>query len=340
MKKYIWRFLIVLLISAAIIFYLFNRSATAFSEKKAYFFIPSDSAQLSYVMENLEKKGILKSTQLFEWLAGRTDYATKVKPGKYKIDRGMSQAEVLRLLLSGKQEPVKFVINKFRTKEDFARFAARHLECDSLGIMQYLESPDSLRTYGLDSNTAMTMIIPNTYSFFWNTSVTKLFKKLYNEKEVFWNDDRRKKASQLGLTNEEVYILASIVEEETNKNDEKPIVASVYLNRLNKGMALGADPTIKFALKDFGLKRIRLKHIEASASSPYNTYRNKGLPPGPICTPSIKTIDAVLDAQKTAYLFFCARADFSGYHSFAANYEDHMRNANAYQKALDSLLIK
>ena len=340
MKKYIWRFLIVLLISAAIIFYLFNRSATDFSEKRAYFFIPTDSAQLSYVVENLEKKGILKNTQIFEWLAGRTDYATKVKPGKYKIDKGMSQAEVLRLLLSGKQEPVKFVINKFRTKEDFSRFAARQLECDSLVIMQFLQSPDSLRHFGLDTNTAMTMIIPNTYSFFWNTSVSKLFRKLYNEKEIFWNEDRRKKAAQLGLTYEEVYTLASIVEEETNKNDEKPVVASVYLNRLQKGMTLGADPTIKFALKDFGLKRIRIKHIEASASSPYNTYRNKGLPPGPICTPSIKTIDAVLEAEKTEYLFFCARADFSGYHSFAANYEEHMRNANAYQKALDSLLIK
>jgi UPF0755 protein len=340
MKKYIWRFLIFLLISAVIVFYLFNRSATAFSEKKAYFFIPSDSAQLSYVTENLEKKGILKSTRIFNWLAGRTDYATKVKPGKYKIEKGMSQAEVLRLLLSGKQEPVKFVINKFRTKEDFSRYAARNLECDSLGIMQFFQSPDSLRRFDLDSNTAMTMIIPNTYSFFWNTSVSKLFKKLYSEKEIFWNEDRRKKASQLGLTYEEVYTLASIVEEETNKNDEKPVVASVYLNRLQKGMALGADPTIKFALKDFGLKRIRSKHIEASASSPFNTYRNKGLPPGPICTPSIKTIDAVLDAEKTDFLFFCARADFSGYHSFAVNYEEHMRNANAYQKALDSLLIK
>ncbi len=340
MKKYIWRFLIVLLISSAIIFYLFNRSATAFSEKRAYFFIPTDNANLSYVVNNLEQKGILKDTQIFKWLAGRTDYATKIKPGKYKIEKGMSQAEVLRLLLSGKQEPVKFVINKFRTKEDFSRFTARQLECDSLVIMQFLQSPDSLQRFGLDTNTAMTMIIPNTYSFFWNTSVSKLFRKLFSEKEIFWNEDRRKKASQLGLTYEEVYTLASIVEEETNKNDEKPIVASVYLNRLNKGMALGADPTVKFALKDFGLKRIRIKHIEASAISPYNTYRNKGLPPGPICTPSIKTIDAVLNAQKTEYLFFCARADFSGYHSFAANYEDHMRNANAYQKSLDSLLIK
>lgn len=340
MKKYIWRFLIVVILAAAIIFYLFNRSGTAFSEKNTYFFIPSDSAHLSFVVESLEKKGILKSTQIFKWLARRTDYATKVKPGKYKIEGGMSQAEVLRLLLSGKQEPVKFVINKFRTREDFARFAARQLECDSMEIIGYLQSPDSLKRFDLDTNTAMTMVIPNTYSFFWNTSAPKLFKKLNSEKEKFWNETRRNKAVQLGLTFEEVYTLASIVEEETNKNDEKPVVASVYLNRLRKGMTLGADPTIKFALKDFSLKRIRLKHIEASASSPYNTYRNKGLPPGPICTPSIKTIDAVLEAEKTDYLFFCARADFSGYHAFAANYQEHMKNANAYQKALDSLLIK
>jgi len=339
MKKTIWGILLVLIITIAIGAYFFTRSATAFSEKSRYFFIPSDSAQISFVIQNLQAKGILKGTSIFEWLAGRTDYAKKVKPGRYKIQNGMSQSAVLRLLINGSQDPVKLVINKFRTKEDFARFAGRQLESDSLQIIQFLQSPDSLKRFGLDTNTALTMVIPNTYTFFWNTSASKLFKKLNGEKELFWNPERLNKAGQLGLTTEEVYTLASIIEEETNKNDEKPVIASVYLNRLKKGMTLAADPTVKYALRDFGLKRIRFKHIDAAANSPYNTYKHKGLPPGPICIPSIKTIDAVLNAEKTDYIFFCARADFSGYHAFASNESEHMQNAKAFSRAQDSLSI-
>jgi UPF0755 protein len=340
MKKTIWRIFLILIFTAALGVYFFTRSATAFQEKSKYFFIPSDSAQMTYVIQGLKNKGILKGTAIFEWLAGRTGYASKVKPGRYKMEKGMSQPEVLRLLINGSQDPVKLVINKFRTKEDFARFAGRQLECDSSQVMQYLLSPDSLKRYGLDTNTAMTLVIPNTYTFFWNTNASKLFKKLNSEKEIFWNPERLTKAGHLGLTTEEVYTLASIIEEETNKNDEKPVIASVYLNRLQKGMTLAADPTVKYALRDFGLKRIRFKHIDAAANSPYNTYKHKGLPPGPICTPSIKTIDAVLNAEKTDYIFFCAKADFSGYHAFASNENDHMQNAKAFSRAQDSLSIK
>jgi len=339
MKKTIWKILLGLIITVAIGVYFFTRSATDFSEKTRYFFISTDSAQMSFVIQGLKTRGILKGTSIFEWLAGRTDYATKVKPGRYKIQNGMSQTEVLRLLINGSQDPVKLVINKFRTKEDFARFAGRQLESDSLQIIQFLQSPDSLKRFGLDTNTALTLVIPNTYTFFWNTNASKLFKKLHTEKEIFWNPERLSKAGQLGLTTEEVYTLASIIEEETNKNDEKPVIASVYLNRLKKGMTLAADPTVKYALRDFGLKRIRFKHIDAAASSPYNTYKHKGLPPGPICIPSIKTIDAVLNAEKTDYIFFCARADFSGYHAFASNEKEHMENAKAFSRAQDSLSI-
>ncbi len=340
MKKTIWRILLVLIITISIGIYFFTRSATSFPEKYRYFFIPGDSAQISFVIQNLEDKRILKGTSIFEWIAGKTDYAKKVKPGRYKIQNGMSQLEVLRLLINGRQEPVKLVINKFRTKEDFARFAGKQLECDSLQIIQFLQSPDSLKRFGLDTNTALTLVIPNTYTFFWNTNASKLFKKLNSEKGIFWNPERLNKAGQLGLTTEEVYTLSSIIEEETNKQDEKPVIASVYLNRLKKGMTLSADPTVKYALRDFGLKRIRFKHIEAASNSPYNTYKQKGLPPGPICIPSIKTIDAVLNAEKTDYIFFCARADFSGYHAFASNERDHMQNAKAFSQAQDSLSIK
>jgi UPF0755 protein len=180
----------------------------------------------------------------------------------------------------------------------------------------------------------MTLIIPDTYILNWNTSVKKILQRLSKEKDKFWHEDNRlTKANNLGFTPKQVYTLASIVEEETNKNDEKGNIASVYINRYKKGMPLGADPTIKFALKDFGLKRILYGHLQVT--SPYNTYKNTGLPPGPICTPSEKTIDAVLDAPTTNYLFFVARSDFSGYHHFSSSYAEHEQYAKQYQQALN-----
>ena len=185
----------------------------------------------------------------------------------------------------------------------------------------------------------MTIVIPNTYSFYWTATVTKIFDKLKAEQENFWDKNNRlQKAETLGFTPTQVYTIASIVEEETNKQDEKGNIASVYINRYHKGMPLGADPTVKFALKDFSLKRIYNKHLQVV--SPFNTYRNRGLPPGPICTPSAKTIDAVLDAPKTDYIFFVAKSDFSGYHTFTTNYTDHLRVAKEYQLALDAYLLR
>jgi UPF0755 protein len=252
----------------------------------------------------------------------------------------MSERDVYRMRMLGRQEPVRFVINKFRTKEDFSRFAGRQLECDSADVIKFLRSPDSLSTLGLDTSDAMTSVIPNTYSIYWNTTAGGLLRRLHQERTRFWTAERKEKAKQAGLTETQVYVLASIIEEETNKHDEKPDMASVYINRFRKGMPLGADPTVKFALRDFSIKRILFSHIEASAASPYNTYKNRGIPPGPICTPSVKSIDAVLNASTTEYLFFCARSDFSGYHAFAKNEQEHLRNARAYQHALDSLLKK
>jgi UPF0755 protein len=331
----------ITLVCLALIAYIYvNRSATAFSEKSRYFYLRSDSANQPAVIEQLVDQGILKRTGIFRILANRYDYAKRVRPGKYRISRGMSEWEVFRLLRNGRQEPVKLVINKFRTKEDFARYTGRQLECDSAALMQFMLSVDSMSVYSLDSFTALTMVIPDTYQFFWNTSPSSLFRRMNQEKQKFWTADRLQKAGERGLTAEQVYTLASIIEEETNKHDEKPRIASVYLNRMNKGMNLGADPTVKYALRNFGLKRILFKHIDEAGASPYNTYRRKGLPPGPICTPSVKSIDAVLNAEKTDYLFFCARPDFSGYHAFASNDEEHMRNAKAYQAFLDSIRIK
>ena len=313
---------------------------TAFEGKNAVLQIPTVNQGRTTVEERLIKAKILAHPSVFNFMAAQFDYWNNIKPGQYVIKKGMSNLDIIRMLRNGSQSPVNLVINKFRTREELAGFIGRKLECDSSDLIHFFNSPDSTRLFGLDTNNILTAIIPNTYTMYWNTSSAKLLRRLYTEREIFWNKERVSKLEGLHLTREQAYILASIIEEETNKHDEKPVIASVYLNRLKKNMRLSADPTIKFALRNFGLKRITLKHINACESSPYNTYKNYGLPPGPISTPSEKSIDAVLNVANTDYLFFCAKADFSGYHSFASNEQDHFRNAREYQRALDSLQIK
>ena len=327
----------LLTIGAMIILF---RPATAFEEDSRIFLLPSDSTNPSVVADLLKKKGMLTQSSLVKNLATDASGSRRIKPGRYRIKRGMSQIRVLEMLLKGRQEPVRFVVNKFRTKEDFAKYAGRQLECDSAQVAGFLMSPDSMNGLGLDTLTAMTLVIPNTYEIYWNTNAGGLLRRMAVERDRFWTTDRRTRADRLGLTPEEVYTMASIIEEESTKIKDKPLIASVYINRIKKGMTLSADPTLKYALRDFGLKRIRFKHIEAAGNSPFNTYRMKGLPPGPICTPSPETIDAVLSAPETTYLFFCARPDFSGYHDFASDERQHMANARAYQRALDSLYGK
>ena len=204
---------------------------------------------------------------------------------------------------------------------------------DSLKVINFLSSNDSLKSYGLDSLTAMTAVIPNTYLVNWNTSFRKIFNKLKDEQEKFWNPARRKKAADKNLTPAEVYSMASIVEEETNKLKDKGLIASVYMNRIKKGMRLEADPTVKFGLRDFEIKRVYSKHTDIP--TPYNTYSIFGLPPGPICTPSLETLDAVLNSPTTEYYFFVAKSDFSGAHVFTTNYDDHMKYAREYHVAYD-----
>lgn len=251
----------------------------------------------------------------------------------------MSIFTIFRKLKGGRQTPVELTINKFRTKRELAKYVGSKLECTESDIYRFLTNNDSIQPFGVKQETLMTLIIPNTYEIYWNSSPSDFMRRMNKESNDFWTDSRIDNAKLLGLSKEEVITIASIVEEETNNNEEKPTMASVYINRLKAGMALGADPTIKFALGDFSIRRVTFGHISSTAGSPYNTYRNKGLPPGPICTPSISSIDAVLKAKKTDYLYFCAKADFSGSHSFASTAEEHFDNARKYRKALDSLKI-
>ena len=333
-KKVILFVFVILLIALAFCAWMFF-GPTLQSPEGNFFYVHTGSGY-DQVTNDLKKNKIINNDFWFDKVAKYSGYDKNVKPGKYKITGGMSIVNLVRMLRAGKQAPVDLIITKLRTREDLAKKITNNFESDSIDVINFLNDNDFLLQFDVDSNTMMTLVIPNTYTFTWNTNTQKILKKLYTEEEIFWNDRRLKDADKLHLTPKEVYTLASIVEEETNKQEDKGKIASVYVNRLRKGMRLAADPTIKFAMKNFGLKRIYHKYL--SFPSPYNTYLNAGLPPGPICTPSIKTIDAVLQMPETNYVFFVARHDFSGFSDFASTYQEHLIYAKSYQQALDSLI--
>jgi len=295
-------------------------------------YIPTGS-DYKAVTNILFENNIILDKSSFEWVAAKKNYAANIKPGRYRIKKGMSNEALINMLRSGKQEPVKLVINNIRTKEKLAGVIGKQIEADSTKLLKLLNNNLFLSKFGLTKETSVCIFIPNTYELYWNTSAEEFVDRMYKEYQHFWNADRLNKAKTIGRTPFEIITIASIVQEETNKNDEKPQLAAVYLNRLKKGMRLQACPTVKFALNDFEIKRLRTKHLEFE--SPYNTYTNYGLPPGPICIPTITSIDAVLKNFKHNYLYFCAKDDFSGYHAFASTLEQHNRNAEKYQKALD-----
>lgn len=337
MKRIVLASVVVIGIIILLAAWVWFGSATAFEGDRYFLEIPTGSTY-EQVLDKIRNEQVLKSPGLFNTIAKQLDYPEKVKAGRYLITKGSGVVAIVRKLRNGQQEPVNLVINKLRTKEDLASFAGRKLEFDSAAMLAFLNNPDSLRPHGLDTNTVMTAILPNTYTYFWNTTPSRVMQKFLAARTAFWTDTRLEKARTLGLTPEQVVSLASIVEEETNKNQEKDTIASVYLNRLKIHMRLGADPTVKFALRDFSLKRIYHKHL--AVESPYNTYRVQGLPPGPICTPQTVTIDAVLNAATTKYLYFVASPAFDGTHIFAENFQQHMVNARLYQKKLDEYLKK
>ena len=333
--------IIVLLVVVAAGFFAWKcfGQATGFTTKNKYLIIYSQKATKQEVLNSLLKDSIITNPSFFILLANRLHYWDAIKPGRYKIENGQSAYSIIQTLKSGVQESVKWVIVKLRTPENLAAVIGKKFECDSAKAYHFLTDLEKLKKFGVDTQNLMTAVIPNTYVIKWNTSPEKIFERLWIEQQKFWNTNNRKElATKLGYTPQQIYTIASIVEEETNKKEDKGNIASVYFNRLKLGMSLDADPTIKYALRNFKLKRIYFKDLEVV--SPYNTYKNKGLPPGPICTPSIETIDAVLNAPTTDYLYFVARSDFSGFSDFASNFEQHKKYAQAYQKALDTLMAK
>jgi UPF0755 protein len=337
MKKIIGITAIILSVAAIVLAYIVFGPATKFTSGSRYLYVRDNPSAREQVMYEFDTGKIIRSVSIFGLLAKQAKAWDKITPGRFEIKKGESIFSIIRTLRNNHQSPVRLVINKLRVREDLAKSIGKNFSTDSITALDFLSSNDSLSSFGVDTNTLMTLIIPDTYFLNWNASPQKILSRLKDEQQKFWTkNDRLQKAQALNLTPTQVYTLASIVEEETNKNDEKGNIASVYMNRLDKGMKLSADPTIKFAMKNFTLKRIYDNYLKTP--SPYNTYMNKGLPPGPICTPQAVTIDAVLDAPKTDYLFFVARSDFSGYHQFTSNFAEHQKYAELYQQALDTLM--
>ncbi len=316
---------------------IFKSNVSIKNSESAFFYIPTGSTYQD-VIHDMDSANFLINMESFKWLAKKKNYPMNIKPGRYQIKTGMSNNALVNMLRSGRQAPVRITFNSFRTDRQLAGFFGKMLEADSLEIMQLFNDETFIGELGFNKHTIRVMFIPNTYEIYWNTSAEELFKRFNKEYENFWNKTRTHKLERLSLTKEKAIILASIVEQETNKYDEMPAVAGVYLNRIKRGIPLQADPTVIYAIGDFSIRRVLNRHTRYA--SPYNTYLNKGLPPGPICFPSHKTIDMVLDFEEHDYYYFCAKEDFSGYHRFAKTLQQHMQNARKYQNALNRRNIR
>lgn len=329
--------ILIMIVGAAIVGYrfydkIFQPNVDIKGAQSTYLYIPSGSG-FEEVMKKIIDQDILKDTSSFRWLAIKKNYHNHIHAGRYLVTNKMNNNELVNLLRSGKQAPVKVTFHNIRTDAQLAGALAEQLEADSMAILERLKDDVYMKKFGFNSETARLMFIPNTYEFFWDTSADELFKRMHREYNVFWTEKRITKAEKAGLTPIKAGILASIVQLETSKQDEMARIAGVYINRLKRGMALQADPTVIYAMGDFTIKRVLKRHLEYN--SPYNTYKYPGLPPGPIYLPSPITVDKVLNYENHNYLYFCAKPDFSGYHNFARTLTQHNINARKYQRALN-----
>lgn len=334
---------VCILIICGVTYYYFFSSMSA-KDTTEYLYIDNDD-NIDSVTVKLEKISTPHAISAFKMLAGYSKYAENIRTGRYAIEPGEGAAVTFRRLKNGLQTPVNLTIPSVRTVERLSAQLSEKLMIDSATICKALKDEKTCKELGFDTTTVICMFIPNTYDIYWNTSAENLLKRMKKEYSRFWDEERMARAANIGMSPTEIMTLASIVDEETANDQEKPMVAGMYCNRLKlrnseypDGMPLQADPTIKFAWKRFDLRRIYNKLL--NIDSPYNTYRRTGLPPGPIRIPSIAGIEAVLNHTKHDYLYMCAKEDFSGTHNFARTYEEHMANARRYTQALNQRGIK
>lgn len=329
-------FLIVILTGIGISYYL-NYFKPNVNGNIEYLYINSGS-DFNDVYLSIKSDAIVNDTVAFYNAAQNMEYVGKVKAGRYRLTKGMSNRAFINMLKAGNQEPVKVSFQNVRLKHTLAGMVSKKIETDSASISTLLDSTEFVKKYGFTTDNVYTMFIPNSYEIYWNTDAEKFFNRMHEEYTKFWNADRKSKASSINLSPIEVSILASIVDGEALNDKEMPRIAGLYMNRLLKGIRLEADPTVIFAVNDFTIRRVLNKHLRIN--SPYNTYLNSGLPPGPISMPSIHAIDAVLSYEKHDYIYMCAKEDFSGYHNYASTLSQHLINAKKFQQALNERNIK
>jgi UPF0755 protein len=306
------------------------------TDKEKYLYVKT-GLNMEGLFKELQNKGIVSDVGAFKKAALKMELYTNIKPGRYTLTRGMTNRTLINMIKAGNQEPVVLKFQNLRKKENFASYLSKQLEPDSMAFIKHLDSADIYKKYGFDDNTFYTMFIPNSYEMYWNTSPADFLARMNKEYTKFWTTERKDKAAALNLTPIQVTILASIVDGEALYDKEMPIIAGLYLNRLEKGIKLQADPTVIFANGDFTVNRVTYALLQVE--SKYNTYKYAGLPPGPIMMPSINAIDAVLNRNENDYIYMCAKEDFSGYHNFAKTRAEHEINANKYRKALNDRKI-
>lgn len=332
-------FILVLLMAGGAGFFLYSyayKPNTQVKSTSKFLYIPT-GADFEQVIDSFRADSLLIDEKTFVWLAEQKNYNKQIKPGRYRIRDGMNNNALVNMLRAGLQEPVNVTFNNARTKEELAERIRGKIEADADKLRLLLNEEDYVKHFGFDTENILSMFIPNTYQMYWNTSAEQFLERMHKEYDNFWTAERIMKAKSLNMSPKEVSVLASIVQSETTKKDEKPRIAGVYINRLVQGKPLEADPTLVWAIGDFSMRRVLNKDKEIE--SPYNTYKYKGLPPGPICVPEISSLDAVLNYEKHNYIFFCAKEDFSGYSNFATTYAEHLKNAKKYQAALNKRKI-
>ena len=339
MKKLIWILVILFLLGIGVGAYLykaiFTPNISLENTDTTLLYLPNTSDYIQ-LKDSLLHRKIINNEESFDLVASLMKYKV-VKPGMYKVVDGWSNKELISVLRSGQQEPVNLTFNNVRTIEELSGFFAKKLEPDSISLLNYFLSEEVYKKYNVTPENTLSLFIPNTYQFYWNSSPEKILTRMGYEHDKFYTEKRKQKLEDVGLSESEAYTLASIVQKETLVNTEKPRVAGVYINRLRRGQLLQADPTVVFASGDFGLRRVLNKHL--AIDSPYNTYKYEGLPPGPIAMPDVSTIDAVLNFEEHRYLYFCASPDNSGRHIFAKTLIEHNRNANKYRAYLNKKRI-
>ncbi|MDZ7846252.1 MAG: endolytic transglycosylase MltG [Owenweeksia sp.] len=338
MKK-ILRIALLLAIAAMVVFaYLDYKRLLAINttmgqNQTRVLYIPT-GATFQDVTDSLQSKGILKNMNTFKWVAKKKSYPSLVKPGRYELRGHLTNNELVNKLRSGDQDPMHLTLHNISGIYQLAGQLGRKLEPDSISFLDLFNSKDALSAFGVDPNTLTAYFLPNTYEVWWDTSPTAFLRRMRQEFDRFWTEERLAKAKKLKLSPIEVVTLASIVESETVRNDEKPTVAGLYLNRLERGMRLQSDPTVIYALKrdDPKVKIPRVYYRHLSYESPFNTYQNAGLPPGPIKIPTHSSIEAVLNPASHNYVYMAADPDRPGYHSFASNLRQHNVNARKYRE--------